>query len=245
MTASTAPARRSLRAVIHALRRNASGLAMIELAYGMPPLLFLGLGGIEMANLSVSRMRVSQLGAMVADNAARVGTAPNGQALKKVYEGDLNDIFEAVKIQGQPIDFVSRGRVIVSSLQQNASGGQWIAWQRCYGNKSWNSSYGTAGTGKTGTAFTGMGPVGTQIQAPANNQVMFVELAYDYKALVEPFAKGLQYFGLRVDNQVLTYKQAFIVRDPRTPGDPAISATTAAEDFGLFQNTPAVTRRTC
>lgn len=234
-----------LRALLIALRQDATGLAMIELAYGLPLFLALGLGGIELANLSVARMRVSQLGAMVSDNAARVGTTPNGQALKKVYEGDINDIFEAVKIQGQTIDFVNRGRVIVSSLQQNASGGQWIAWQRCYGNKTWNSTYGNAGDGKTGTAFTGMGPAGTQIQAPANNQVMFVELAYDYKALVEPFAQGLQYMGLRVDNQVLTYKQAFIVRDPRTPGDSNIAARTTAEDFGLFQNTPAVTRRDC
>ena len=239
------PARRRVRGMFGALRRDVAGLAMIEFAYGLPLLLGIGLGGIEIANLSVTRMRVSQIGAMVADNAARVGTAPNGQALKKVYEGDINDIFEAVRIQGQPIDFVNRGRVIVSSLQQNASGGQWIAWQRCFGNKTWTSSYGTAGTGKTGTTFTGMGPAGTQIQAPANKQVMFVELAYDYDPVVEPFAQGLQYFGLRVDNQVLTYKQAFIVRDPRTPGNSTITARTAAEDFGLFQNTPAVTRRDC
>ena len=117
--------------------------------------------------------------------------------------------------------------------------------QRCFGNETWTSTYGTAGTGKTGTTFTGMGPAGTQIQAPANKQVMFVELAYDYDPVVEPFAQGLQYFGLRVDNQVLTYKQAFIVRDPRTPGNSTITARTAAEDFGLFQNTPAVTRRDC
>ncbi len=242
----TVPARKSfrgLRTMLRALRRDSAGLALIEFAYGLPVLLGIGLGGIEIANLAVTRMRVSQLGMMIADNAARVGEN-NGLSLKKVYESDLNDTFEAARIQGAPIDFANRGRIIVSSLQQNTAGGQWIAWQRCYGNKSWPSSYGVAGTGQTGTSFAGMGPAGQQISAPASNAVMFVEVAYDYDAIVEPFAQGLQYFGLRVDNQVLSYKAAFIVRDPRQLGV-STATSSAAEDYGLFQNTPAVTRRTC
>ncbi len=236
--------RRSLFSTLHALRTQTAGLALIEFAYGLPVLLALGFGGIEIANLSVTRMRVSQIGMMVADNAARVGTS-NGLALKRVFESDINDTFEAARIQGQPIDFATRGRIIVSSLQQNTAGGQWIAWQRCYGSKTWPSSYGVAGNGKTGTGFTGMGPVGTQVQAPASNAVMFVEIAYDYQAIVQPFAQGLQYFGLNVNNQIITYKAAFIVRDPRQLGVSTDAATTATEDFGLLQNTPAVTRRTC
>jgi Flp pilus assembly protein TadG len=239
-----APRKRGLPALLRALRHNASGLALIEFAYGLPLLLGIGLGGMEIANLAVTRMRVSQIGMMVADNAARVGES-NGLALKKVYESDINDIFEAARIQGTPINLQNRGRIIVSTLQQNAAGGQWIAWQRCWGSKTWPSSYGVAGNGKTGTSFAGMGPAGQQITAPSSNAVIFVEVAYDYDALVEPFAQGLQYFGLRVDNQVLTYRAAFIVRDPRQLGTSTVAATTAAEDFGLFQNTPAVTRRTC
>ncbi len=231
-------------ALLHALRRDSAGMALIEFAYGLPVLLALGLGGVETANLAVTRMRVSQIGMMAADSAARVG-ADNGLALKKVYESDLNDVFEAVRIQGQTIDFANRGRIIISSLQQNASGGQWIAWQRCYGARTYPSSYGAAGTGRTGTSFAGMGPAGAQIQAPPSNAVMFVEIAYDYNAIVEPFAQGLQYFGLRVNNQVLRYKAAFIVRNPRQLGDSTVTATSATEDYGLFQNTPALVRKTC
>ena len=244
MTDLATKPRRNLRAVLRALRRDTAGLALIEFAYGLPVLLGIGLGGVEIANLAVTRMRVSQIGMMVADNAARVGEN-NGLSLKRVFESDMLDTFEAARIQGVPIDFVNRGRIIVSSLQQNSDGGQWIAWQRCYGNKTWASSYGVAGNGKTGTAFTGMGPAGQQVQAPASTGVMFVEIAYDYDAIVEPFAQGLQYFGMRVDNQVLTYKGTFVVRDPRQLGVSTVASTTAAEDFGLFQNTPAVTRRTC
>ena len=233
-----------LRRTLRALLKSTSGVALIEFGYSAPLLLGIGFGGIEICNLQVTRMRVSQLGMAVADNAARVGEN-NGLALKKVYESDILDTFEAARIQGAPIDFTNRGRIIVSSLQQNAAGGQWIAWQRCYGNKTWPSSYGVAGNGKTGTSFAGMGPAGEQITAPASNAVMFVEVAYDYKAIVEPFAKGLQYFGLRVDNQTIKYKAAFIVRDPRQLGVSTVANTTTAEDFGLFQNTPAVTRKTC
>lgn len=233
-----------LLALLKRLRRDQRGLALIEFAYSMPVVLGIGLGGIEIANLAVTRMRVSQIGMAVADNAARAGVT-SGLALQKMYESDVADTFEAARIQGTTIDFKSRGRIILSSLQPNAAGGQWIAWQRCYGDKTYVSTYGTAGQGKTGTAFPGMGPSTARVTAPASNAVMFVEVAYDYRALVEPFARGLQYFGLNVNNQVITYRGAFIVREPRQLGDSTVAATTATEDFGLFQNTPAITRQTC
>lgn len=233
----------SLRATIRALRRDTAGLALIEFAYGLPILLALGLGGIEIANLSVTRMRISQIGMAVADNAARVGTS-NGLALKKVYESDIYDIFEGARVQGLPIDFKRRGRVILSSLQQNASGAQWIAWQRCYGDKSHSSTFGTAGNGRTNNTFAGMGPTGNKIVAPPSTGVMFVEIAYDYNPLVEPFARGLQYFGLNVSGQVLTYRAAYIVRDPRELGV-STETTTTTEDYGLFQDAAPLARLTC
>lgn len=233
-----------IRTFLGKLRRDQRGLAFIEFAYSLPVVLGIGLGGIEVANLAVTRMRISQIGMAVADNAARSGTS-NGLALAKMYESDVADVFEAARIQGTPINFKQRGRVVLSSLQPNAAGGQWIAWQRCYGDKGFTSSYGVAGQGKTGTTFPGMGPASARVTAPPLNAVMFVEVAYDYRAIVEPFAKGLQYFGLNVDNQVLTYRGAFVVREPRQLGDSTNAATTAAEDFGLFQNNPALARQTC
>ncbi len=233
-----------VRSLLNSLRRDQRGLAFIEFAYSLPVVLGIGLGGIEIANLAVTRMRISQIGMAVADNAARAGSG-TGMALQRMYESDVADVFEAARIQGTPIDFQQRGKIILSSLQPNASGGQWIAWQRCYGQKAYASTYGVAGQGKTGTSFPGMGPAAAPITAPPLNAVMFVEVAYDYRAIVEPFAKGLQYFGLNVDNQVITYKGAFIVREPRELGDSTDPATTATEDFGLFQNTPGITRQLC
>ncbi len=231
-------------AKLRRLGRDTSGLALIELAYGMPLLLGIGFAGVEIANLSVVRMRVSQIGMAVGDNAARVGDA-QGLALKKVYESDVYDIFEGARLQGRGIQFQQRARVIVSSLQQNASGGQWIAWQRCWGNKSWASTYGVAGNGKTGTSFPGMGPSTARVQATPSNAVMFVEVAYDYRAIVEPFAKLLKYYGVLTENSVITYRSAFIVRDPRQLGVSTVPAATATEDFGLFQNAAPLPRLTC
>ncbi|MEP6786348.1 MAG: hypothetical protein ABI898_11490 [Sphingomonadales bacterium] len=230
--------------VLGALLKDRSGLAFMEFAYSLPLVLGIGLGGIEAANLAITRMRISQIGMAVADNAARAGQG-SGMALAKMYESDVADVFDAARIQGTTINFKARGKVILSSLQPNSVGGQWIAWQRCYGDKAFTSNYGTAGQGKTGTAFLGMGPTSALVTAPPQNAVMFVEVAYDYKAIVEPFARALQYFGMNVDNQVITYRGAFIVREPRELGDSTDVATTTAEDFGLFQNTPAVTRQVC
>lgn len=226
------------------LLRDTGGLALIELAYGLPILLAMGFSGIEVANLAVARMRISQIALTVADNASRVGES-NGLTTKVVYESDVYDTFEAARIQGTAYDLQQRGRIILSSLQQNASGGQWIAWQRCWGQKAWTSTYGTVGTGRTGTSYAGMGPTGSKITAPANGAVMFVEVAYEYQAIVEPFAQGLAYFGLDVDSQMLTYKAAFIVRDPRTLGDSTQASRSSTNDYGLMQNTPALTRLDC
>ena len=217
-----------IRTLMAHLGRDRRGVAFMEFAYSLPVVLGIGLGGVEISNLAVTRMRISQIGMSVADNAARAGVV-SGISKQKIYESDIADVFEAARIQGAPINFVDNGRIILSSLQQNSQGGQWIAWQRCYGKKVFTSTYGLVSQGKTGTSFPGMGPASARVTAPALNGVMFVEIAYDYSAIVEPFARGLKYFGLNVDNQLLTYRSAFIVREPRELGD-----STTATDVGLF-----------
>lgn len=229
---------------LNRLLRDTRGAMLTEFAFGLPLLLGIGFAGLEIANLSYTRMRVSQIGMAIGDNAARVGDS-QGLALKKVYESDVYDTFEGARISGESIQLKQRGRVILSTLQQNAESGQWIAWQRCWGDKPWPSTYGTVGTGKTGTSFPGMGPSTARVQATPSNAVMFVEVAYNYDAIVEPFAKLLQYYGVLTDNSVITYRSAFIVRDPRQLGVSTVPATTASEDFGLFQNAVPLTRLTC
>jgi hypothetical protein len=113
-------------------------------------------------------------------------------------------------MESNGIDITGRGRIILSSFEQNSSGNQYIHWQRCTGAlTSKVSAYGIQGQTVTGT---GMGTGSTKITAPAstsNAAVMFVEVFYNYKPLfgnmfVRPF--------------VFHQEAAFLTRDDRNIG---------------------------
>ena len=203
------------------LKDNLSGVAMIEFAFAMPILLSAGMMGSETAFLVVTHMQVSQIAMQVADNASRVGEQDVLTA-RKVYDRDIAETLIGAEKLGEEIKLFEQGRVIISSLQRNAQGGQWIAWQWCRGAKQHVSSYGLQGVGATGTGFPGMGKPGQYITAAQGTAVMFVEVSYDYKSLT-PF----EIF----ENKEITYTAAFNVRDNRDltqiyPGGPIASCAT-------------------
>lgn len=187
------------------LAKCESGLALIEFAYCLPVFTGLGLTGVEIANLAIANMKVSQIAMAVADNISRSKQAvPLG--LPQLREHDINDAFIGANLQGENLDVFRNGRIIISSLQQNASGGQWIAWQRCKGMRSVVSSYGAEGTGATGTAFPGMGTASRRVVAEPGTAVIFVEFTYTYKSLVASTILG---------PITLREETAFFVRDDR------------------------------
>src|SRR6185503_5368438 len=110
------------------------------------------------------------------------------------------------------------GRVIISSLESfreedhcqdgtcaintATEGQQFIHWQRCMGQKRWNSNYGVAGE----IMPDGIGPAGEQVSAPAGEAVIFVEVAYDYQPLI-----GQMFIG----NSTIKSISTFMVRDSR------------------------------
>ena len=187
------------------LRHARSGIAMTEFALAAPFMMVLGAYGLETSNLALTHLRMSQISANLADTASRIGES-SPTALKKIRESDIVDAFEAVRLQQGNTKLTTKGRIILSSLEQNASGGQWIHWQRCLGQKNVASSYGVAGDGATGTGFLGMGATGLKITAPANSAVMFVEIIYDYQPLISNKLLGAK---------VVKTKAAFLVRDKR------------------------------
>lgn len=206
------------------LRRSDRAIAMTEFALATPLVMALGMYGLESANLALTNLRVSQAASNLADTTSRVGEA-SALALKKIRESDINDAFQAVRLQSGSSAITTQGRVILSSLERNVDGGQWIHWQRCIGLKNVASSYGTAGDGVSGTGFAGMGPAGQKIEAPANSAVMFVEIIYDYKPLISETLFG---------PKVIRAHSAFLVRDQRdlsegnNPSNPAPAAPVAA-----------------
>lgn len=193
---------------LRALLRDTSGLALIEFAYAMPLLLGVGLSGIEISNLALTHMRVSQAALTVADNASRVGVN-SALSVQQLRESDINDVLMGAEIQGRSFKLTRNGRVTVSSVQVNADGGQTIFWQRCVGVKAgsgYDSSYGVQGVGATGTGFPGMGPPTRRVSAPPNSAVIYVEVNYDYTPIAD--------FGL-ITGTKLHYVASFVVRDNR------------------------------
>jgi hypothetical protein len=197
-----------------------AGVAATEFALVLPFLLGAGLMGLEVANRVVVQMQVSQLAGQIADNASRIGDTSMLQN-RKIYESDLNDLFQGAQLQGgDGLGLFEKGRVIISSLEvvPDTEDQQYIHWQRCLGLKNHTSTYGVEGDGLDG-GLPGMGPAGEEVVAFPGEAVIFVEVAYDYDSIVG------DNFGF--SNQV-SATASFTVRDDRDltqiyqrdPGDP-------------------------
>lgn len=196
------------KAPMRLIANDQSGVALTEFAFVAPFFLSAGLLGTDTANYVITHMRVSQIAMHVADNASRVGEQ-DVLVERKVYEDDINDVFIGADRYSGGLDLLANGRVILSSLETNSDGGQWIRWQRCYGDKTYASTHGTAGDGATGTNFAGMGSAGARITATPGDAVMFVEIAYDYQSF-SPISV--------IDGETIIYTGSFNVRDSRAPG---------------------------
>lgn len=198
-----------------------SGLAAVEFALSMPLLLTLFLGGSELTNNIIARKRVSEVAMMVADNAARMGD-DTVLSNKPITEAEINEVFLGAQLQAASLDLQANGRIVLSSLEQNEDGGQWIHWQRCFGAADYDPPD-PEGTGESGTGFEGMGPAGSLITASEDDAVMHVTVVYDYTPLVPVAMAG--YSGQR-----FTATAAFNVRDDRDltgPTNPTPAAPVA------------------
>lgn len=206
------------------LRDDAGGLALIEFALSMPIVLALGGYGVELSNVALTNLRVSQYALELADSASRIGV-DSGLQTYQLREADLNDVLQGVRLDGRSIGLTTYGRVTLSSLEGQSDGTQLLHWQRCIGLKSeseYASHYGTPGSGTGGQTVPGMGDAPNQITAPAGSAVMFVEINYQYQPL----------FGqLFVKPRIIHYTASFIVRDHRDYSqiyNPAPAATPAS-----------------
>lgn len=186
--------------------RDQRGTSAIEFALLAPPILLLALGGMELATDILTRSRINALGRLAADNAARISDGTAMQA-SSVRESDINDLFLGIQMQSGSLDLKRNGRVIISSLETNADGGQWIHWQRCYGAAAFTSAY-PVGIGAHGTGFGGVQIKGQTVKARAGDAVMVVEIAYDYTPLV-----SAQWAGFTT--QQIIGRFAMNVRDKR------------------------------
>ena len=173
--------RRRIAGLSRRLRKDRFGIAMVEFALVMPFFLGAAMWGIELGNYQFQVMKIEQLSAHVADNASRVGDYSKLQN-RKIYESDIDDLLVGANLQaGAQTDLFNHGRVILSSLEVNAAGKQYIHWQRCVGTKKVTSTYGKEND-VLGNA--GIGPKGSEVPALPDDAVMFAEIQYDYQPLI-------------------------------------------------------------
>jgi hypothetical protein len=189
--------------------RDPRGAIIVEMAFVFPVLLFMGLAGFELVNLTMTYTRVSQVALAAADNASRIAVA-NGLSLPKVREVDVNEVFTGVNLQSRDLNLAQHGRLILSSLETNgqsgSKAGQRIQWQRCFGNLSAASSYGVEGRGRTDSSLQSMGPASNSIKAVGDAAVMFVEVQYEYQPVI---------YGALIGNRRLHATAAFNIREGR------------------------------
>lgn len=183
------------------------GVAAIEMAFVLPLFITMLTGGVEVTNFASAKMKIAQLALHAADHASRMASSTALQNVP-VTEADVIDVMDGTLLQGDNLDVRTHGRVIISSLQRNASGGQWIAWQRCRGNASLPSTHGVQGAGSTGTGFAGMGYTGKKFTARANEAVMFAEIRYEYDSIFDIYDEII---GRNMFSEIA----AFNVRDDR------------------------------
>lgn len=183
------------------LMRSEDGIAMVEFAMVAPVMAVLTIGGLELANLAITHMRVSEIANTVSDNAGRVTSGMD--------EANIYEIFAGAGVLGNSIDFEPDGRVVISSLQDNGgkggAKGQMIEWQRCWGDLNVAPKYGKQGKGKNdATLKDGLGPPGRRIKSENGNAVMFAEVSYKHTPL---FLNGF------IEERTIRYETAFNVRD--------------------------------
>lgn len=217
--------------LLRRLARDRGAFSAVELAIVTPVLVTVGLGSVEMANMATTYMRVTQIATALADNASRAKQA-SGSSGAVMREFDVNDIFAQVDMEYPGLDLYNNGRVIVSSLEQNNAGGQWIHWQRCKGLNTWASKYGVQGTGTaTGTTFAGMGPTGNLLTADANSAIMFVEVYFRYRPI---------FFAVGGTAPVIYRSAAVYVRDDRD-----LTGGSSYPGAGLANPSPTSSPATC
>jgi Flp pilus assembly protein TadG len=174
------------------LLRDDRGAFAIEFALCLPVLMTLILVGLELTNFVLANHRVRQIAAMTADNASRLRT--------QMSEAYVNQLFVGVQKAGSAIQFQTKGRVILSSVQNNAAAnGQWIRWQRCYGQLTQSPKYGAQGKGQADNTL----PTMNGLVAQPGSALMYAEAEYEYKPLIgSSFLKSRR----------IRHETAFIVR---------------------------------
>ncbi len=228
------------------LRKDNSGLALVEFAVSLPFFMGLTVMGFETSYYVFVNMRLNQITINMADSAARMGDG-DVLAAKNINEGQINDVFagairegESILLGGQHqykdpgtgvVTLRGNARIILSSVEPVAAFDPdepkyRIRWQRCIGSANFFSpEYGTVANS---AEIDGIGPAGRQAVPPDGGALMFVETKYYFTPLI---LNGFSKLGAKS----ITKTASMVVRDARnyTAGTNGVMAS------------PGVTASTC
>jgi Flp pilus assembly protein TadG len=146
-------------------RDDRGGAILMEMAFAMPVMLSLLLGGVEIARYVLLHQKLDRVASSIADLVSQSGT---------IAVADLQNIFDAAQYVAKPFGLAAEGTVVVSSVTNPlGSAGPEVNWQR--------SGAGTA------TAASRIGTQGGTATLPdgfvlGDGQTIIVaEVFYDYQ----------------------------------------------------------------
>ena len=118
-------------------RHSDEGIAFMEFALLLPMFIFVVLGGLELANFTLTSVKIQRLANLSADLISQ-----NGVGGKQLTELQVYDILEAANVSAQPLNMRERGRLILSSVIGTDANNDGISerhdfvWQRFEGGLS-------------------------------------------------------------------------------------------------------------
>ena len=165
-----------------AFARDRRAVALMEFTLFLPLVVALGMGGMELTNLTLAHQKVERLAGTSADLFARNQVKPN--------ERQVNDSFTAIDIMSKPFDLRKQGRVIVTGIVGTADSRTGkienkIAWQRCDGDLTGQVS--SIGKGWTKTNDFSDGPavvLPDNILLSTGQMVVTSEVFFQYKPII-------------------------------------------------------------
>ncbi|MFN3424264.1 MAG: TadE/TadG family type IV pilus assembly protein [Novosphingobium meiothermophilum] len=206
------PQRKPARRMLRRLRRDRSGVSVIEFALVLPLFVTLGMYGAEIAWMNVAAMQASQVAVALADNASRIAQTDNTSVTPTISAADVNSVLTGALLEGSDIGIDTNGRVILSSVEVHpVTGKQYIHWQQCKGPVKNKSKLGNPDpTGLLNTVVGNGVKIGkATVKAPKDTAMIVAEVWFNYNGLfgdlfVQPFMMHEQAAVIVRDNRNTT-----------------------------------------
>ncbi|WP_293971826.1 TadE/TadG family type IV pilus assembly protein [Sphingomonas sp.] len=182
--------RASFIAPLRGLLRAERGIAMMEFAIGLPVLLGLTLGALELSNYIIASNTVQRLATASADMLSQTGVNNISTTEAQIY-----DMFYALDVAAKPLDMRSRGRIILTVIKGVAQGNGTVQNQFADAVYSQQFDGGYVGANILLGCRTSVTLPVYNRTLPANELMVHAQVSYQYASLLGS-ANVLSYFNV-------------------------------------------------